>query len=127
MPTLPPAMLRLVGAFAPHFSPRVWSHVLVLLAGAMLTPGRRTVAAALRAMGLAQERRFERYHRVLNRARWSSVAVSRTLLRLLIATFVPDGPHWSSASMRRSSVAAVPRSVPRASIATRCAPATATS
>lgn len=92
MPTLPPAMLRLVGSFAPHFSPRVWSHILVLLAGAMLTPGRRTVAAALRSMGLEQERRFERYHRVLNRARWSSFAISRTLLRLLIATFVPDGP-----------------------------------
>ena len=60
MPTLPPAMRRLVGSFAPHFSPRVWSHVLVLLAGALLTPGRRTVAAALRAMGLEQERRFER-------------------------------------------------------------------
>jgi hypothetical protein len=91
MPTRPPALLRLVGSFTPHVSPRVWSHVRVLLAGAMLAPGRRTVAAALRAMGLEQERRFERYHRVLNRARWSSFAISRTLLGLLITTFVPDG------------------------------------
>src|SRR6266540_3363468 len=92
MPTLPPALLRLLGSFAPHFSRRVWSHVLVLVAGAILAPGRRTVTAALRAMGLDQHRRFERYHRVLNRARWSGLAVSRTLLRLLIATFAPDGP-----------------------------------
>src|SRR6266540_6038692 len=92
MPTLPPALLRLLGSFAPHFSRRVWSHVLVLVAGAILAPGRRTVTAALRAMGLDQHRRFERYHRVLNRARWSSLAVSRTLLRLLVATFAPDGP-----------------------------------
>jgi DDE superfamily endonuclease len=43
-------------------------------------------------MALDQQTRFERYHRVLNRARWSSFAVSRTLLRLLVATFAPDGP-----------------------------------
>ncbi len=92
MPTLPPAMLRLLAPFAPHFSARVWSHVLVLVAGAILAPGRRTVTAALRAMGLDQDQRFERYHRVLNRARWSGLAVSRTLLRLLVATFAPEGP-----------------------------------
>jgi len=92
MPTLPPAMLRLLGPFAPHFGRRVWPHVLVLVAGAILAPGRRTVTAALRAMGLDQHRRFERYHRVLNRDRWSSLALSRTLLCLLVATFAPDGP-----------------------------------
>jgi hypothetical protein len=92
MPTLPPAMLRLLAPFAPHFSRRVWSHVLVLVAGAILAPGRRTVTATLRAMGLDQDQRFGRYHRVLNCARWSSLAVSRTLLRLLVATFAPDGP-----------------------------------
>ena len=92
MPPLPPAMLRRLDSFAPHFSRRVWCHVLVVVVGAILAPGRRTVTAALRAMGLDQQPRFERYHRVLNRARWSGLAVSRTLLRLLVATFVPDGP-----------------------------------
>jgi hypothetical protein len=85
-------MLRLLAPFAPHFSRRTWPHALVLVAGAVLAPGRRTVTAAMRAMGLSQEQRFERYHRVLNRARWSGFAVSRILLRLLIATFIPDGP-----------------------------------
>ena len=62
------------------------------LRDALLAPGRRTVAAALRAMGLAQEPRFARYHRVLSRARWSGLAVGRVLLGLLVAAFVPDGP-----------------------------------
>jgi len=92
MPTLPPAMLPLLAPFAPCFSRPVWPHALVLLAGALLAPGRRTVAAALRAMGLAQDRRFARYHRVLSRARWSGLAVGRTLLELLVAAFARDGP-----------------------------------
>jgi hypothetical protein len=92
MLTLSPAMLRVVAPFAPRFSRRVWRHALVLLAGALLAPGRRTVAAALRAVGRAHERRFERYHRVLSRARWSGLAVSRVLLRLLVGAFVPRGP-----------------------------------
>ena len=92
MPTLPPAMLPSVAPFAPLFSPRVWCHVQVLLAGALLTPARRTVAAALRVMGLAQARPFHRYHRVLSRAQWSGLAAGRVLLRLLVTAFVPDGP-----------------------------------
>ena len=92
MPTLPPAMLRVLAPFAPHFSRRVWSHVLILVAGAILAPGRRTVTAALRAMDLDQQPRCERYHRVLNRDRWSSLAVGCTLLRLLTVIFAPDGP-----------------------------------
>lgn len=92
MLTLPPAMLPLLTAFAPHFSRRVWRHVLVLLVGAILTPHRRTVAAALRTTGRGQERGFGRYHRVLSRARWSELAVARTLFRLLVTTFVPQGP-----------------------------------
>jgi DDE superfamily endonuclease len=92
MPTLPPAMLHLVAPFGPLLSRRVWRHALVLVAGAVLAPGKRTVTAALRVMGLAQARRFERYHRVLNRAAWSGLAASRVLLGLLVAAFVPSGP-----------------------------------
>jgi hypothetical protein len=64
----------------------------VLLAGALLAPAQRTVTAALRVVGLAQIRQFHRYHRVLSRDRWSSLAVGRVLLRLLVAAFVPTGP-----------------------------------
>src|SRR5918994_391771 len=91
MRTLPTTMIRLLASFAPLFSERLWQHVQVLLAGTILAPGKRTVASALRAVGLEQERRFCRYHRVLSRAVWSSREVSRVLLRLLIEAFVPEG------------------------------------
>jgi hypothetical protein len=92
MRTLPTTMIRLLAPFAPLFSKRVWQHVQVLVAGVILAPGRRTVTSALRAMGLDQERRFHRYHRVLSRASWSSRGASRILLRLLVEPFVPQGP-----------------------------------
>jgi hypothetical protein len=92
MRTLPAMMLHLLNPFVPLFSRRVWSHVQVLLIGAILVPGRRTVSAALRVMGLGQTEHFQRYHRVLNRAVWSGREVSRVLLRLLMKTFVADGP-----------------------------------
>src|ERR671913_1471566 len=60
--------------------------------GAILAPGRRTVSSALRAMGLDHEKRFHRYHRVLSRARWSSLQASRILLGLLLEAFVGEGP-----------------------------------
>jgi hypothetical protein len=92
MPTLPAAMIAALAPFAPLFSRRVWGHAQVLLAGALLAPAHRTVAAALRAMGLAQTRRFHRYHRVLSAARWSGLATGRVLLHLLVVTFAPTGP-----------------------------------
>ncbi len=92
MPTLPKAYVSLIQAFAPHFSNCIWEHARVLLLGTILAPGRRTVTAVLRIMGLSEERQFQTYHRVLNRAVWSSWALSGTLLKLLVQTFVPKGP-----------------------------------
>jgi DDE superfamily endonuclease len=92
MPPPPPALLPLLVPFAPHVSRRVWTHALVLVLGAMLAPGRRTVAAGLRAMGLDHSPRFARSQRGLDRDRWSGLAVGRTLLDLLLAAFVSDGP-----------------------------------
>lgn len=91
MLTLPFALTSLIVGFAPLFSKPVWEHVQVLLVGAILAPGKRTVTSALRVMGLSHERHFQTYHRVLNRAVWSSLAASRILLSLLVATFVPEG------------------------------------
>src|SRR5262249_3396281 len=48
--------------------------------------------ACLRVMGLSEEKHFQTYHRVLNRARWSALRTSRTLLGLLIPVFAPTGP-----------------------------------
>jgi hypothetical protein len=67
--------------FRQVFSVPTWRHVVVLVAGAILSPGRRTVAAALRVTGLEQDPCFTNYHRVLNRNRWSSRRVAHCLLR----------------------------------------------
>jgi len=92
MPTLPSEYLNLIQVFVPLFSNLVWPHAQVLLLGALLTSGPRTVSAALRIMGLSLEKHFQTYHRVLNRAAWSSWQVSRVLLGLLVQTFAAVGP-----------------------------------
>src|SRR6185436_15117584 len=93
MGALPPEIVRVLRVFEDVFSERVWDWVQVLAIGAILTPGQRTVAAVLRVMGLSDERQYQNYHRVLNRARWSSREVSRRLLLDVVAAFVPDtGP-----------------------------------
>jgi hypothetical protein len=92
MRTLPTTMIQVLAPFAPLFSERVFQHVQLLLAGAILAPGKRTIASALRAVGLEHERRFCRYHRVLSRAAWSGREVSRVLLGLLVEAFVAEGP-----------------------------------
>ena len=91
MRPLPTQMIRVLLPFVPLFSKRVWQHAQVLLVGAILAPGARTVASSLRVMRLDQENRFHRYHRVLSRASWSSLKVSRVLLGLLVEAFVPEG------------------------------------
>jgi hypothetical protein len=92
MLTLSPDILTCLSAFAPAFSRRVWQHVLVLVAGAILAPGQRMVTSVLRVMDLSHLRSFQRYHRVLNRDVWRSLDLSRILLRLLVTAFVPEGP-----------------------------------
>jgi hypothetical protein len=88
---LPARIIRVLRPFAPVFSPRVWVWATTLLVGALLAPGPRTVAAALRVLGLQADRPFATYHRVLNRARWSSRALSPILLGLLVRAFVAAG------------------------------------
>ncbi len=92
MLTLPSEYLTLIATFAPVFSARVWRHVQVLVVGGILAPGKRTVTSVLRVMGLSQNKHFQNYHRVLNRAAWSSLELSRLLLKLLVTTFVATGP-----------------------------------
>ncbi len=91
MLTLPVELANLIVAFAPLFSKPVWKHAQVLLVGAILAPGKRTVTSALRVMGLSADEHFQNYHRVLNRALWSSLEASRILLSLLVAAFAPEG------------------------------------
>ncbi|MGH6612080.1 MAG: IS701 family transposase, partial [Burkholderiaceae bacterium] len=72
------------------FSKPVFEHAQVLVLGALLARGKRTVTACLRVLGLSAEPHFQNYHRVLNRARWQALAASRILLGLLVV-LLPAG------------------------------------
>jgi hypothetical protein len=88
---VPPVLVTWLSVFRPCFTAPAWNRVLVLVAGAVLAPGKRTVTQALRVMGLADEPGFRRYHEVLSRARWDARAVARRLLLYIIARLLPDG------------------------------------
>ena len=70
-PCVPNSLPRWMAPFAGLFTRPTWEHVLVLVAGAILTPGRRTVTAALSVLGQRDHPGFTTFHRVLNRNRWS--------------------------------------------------------
>jgi len=89
MRNLPEAIITVLRHFELVFSERVWEWATILLVGAIVAPGTRTVASVLRVMGLSQERQFQTFHRVLNRDQWSSRQLSRILLRVLVRSFVP--------------------------------------
>ena len=89
---VPGQLVAWMQPFRGAFTTPTWRHVLVLVMGAILVPGRRTVASALRVMGLDQVASFSNYHRVLNRNIWSGRWLSRRLFRLLVETFVRDDP-----------------------------------
>lgn len=82
----------LFAAFSPLFTQPTFQHALRLLEGAILTVGRRTVASALRSLGLQDDPRFQNYHRVLSRARWSCRQAGKILLLRLVDAFLPEGP-----------------------------------
>jgi hypothetical protein len=86
---LPPSFLVRLAGFADLFTRPTWSLVPLLLAGAILTPARRTITAALRILGRDRDPGFCTFHRILNRAAWSSRAAAGQLLILLIKAFVP--------------------------------------
>lgn len=120
---------RFVGtvlAFVPHFHHRTWHHAEILLVGAILAPGKRTVTSLLRISDLTCERHFVNYHRVLSQARWSGREAARLLLGLLIHAFAPPGPvalGLDDANERRHGN----RIKAKVSLAIRCAHPTLTS
>src|SRR5512133_4190253 len=108
-----------LSGFRDCFTAPVWNHVLVLVAGAVLAPGKRTVSQALRVMGLATKPGFARYHEVLSRARWDGRAVAHKLLAQVLDAFLPAGEVVIGIP---SSDAGAPRSRRAGSTAIRCAP-----
>jgi hypothetical protein len=84
---LPAEIIPVLAHFRPVFTQPTYKAV-ELVVGTVLARGRRTVTAALRAIGKRDEPQWSKYHHVLNRASWSGLIVSRLLLHLLVATFV---------------------------------------
>jgi hypothetical protein len=88
MLNLPTIMIDLLDPFAPGFyGMTTWAKAQILLIGTILTPGKRTVTAALRVMGLKDDVKFAQYHQVLSRAVWSPLGLAQRLLRLLVISF----------------------------------------
>ena len=84
-------IIPILAQFRPLFTAPTWKKLMILLTGTMLARGRRTVTAALYQTGHQFETNLSTFHQVLNRARWSPLAVSRHLLSLIVETFVQAG------------------------------------
>jgi hypothetical protein len=110
---LPDPMREVLTVFRPLFTAPTWRKLMTLLTGTLLAQGRRTVTAALCSTGNDQAGTWSTFHQMLNRARWSPLAVSRQLLLLIVETFVPAGAcvdlvidetlerHWGSKISKR--------------------------
>jgi hypothetical protein len=127
LPLIPPVLTGWLALFRPYFTAPTFQHVLVLVAGAVLAPGKRTVTQVLRVMGLADQVGFGRYHEVLNRARWDAHALARQLLVHLLDRLLPSGPVVVGVDDTIERAGGARRSGRAASIATRCGPPRATS
>ena len=88
---LPDPILEVLMTFRPLFTAPTWRKLMILLTGTLLAQGRRTVAAALRHADNSMAGNWSNFHQVLNRARWSPLALSHQILLLIVATFVPAG------------------------------------
>lgn len=92
MLTLPGWIKTIIDPFAQAFwGMGTWERAQEMVVGALLTTGKRTISAVLRALGRADEKNYARYHNVLNRAVWSGLEVSRLLLRVVLKTFDTGG------------------------------------
>jgi hypothetical protein len=89
---LPAEAAPLLAAFAPAFTTPTFARFVTLLAAAVLTTGRRTIANLLRTLGpLAKGHRTD-YQRVLSRAPWSGVQLGCALAGFLLHHLLPEGP-----------------------------------
>lgn len=89
---LPPEAHGLVQILAIHFTSPTYQRLSVLLVGALLTTGRRTVANLLRTLRHLAPGHTTGYQRVFSRAPWSGLALGCALARFLLDHVVPDGP-----------------------------------
>lgn len=92
MTELPTEIITILAAFSSEFTRPTWKNIQILLVGAILCRGARRITSILRVMDLREEKNFSKYHRVLSRAEWSSLALSKILLGLLIGILPSSWP-----------------------------------
>lgn len=92
MLSFPDEFLAIIIRYTGLFSKPVFTHVKLLLIGAILAPGKRTVSAVLRILGLSNAQQYHKYYRVLSLAKWSCLKGARILLGQLVSCFLADGP-----------------------------------
>jgi len=122
MLTLSQRIRQVVRHVEPVVSERVWEWAKVLVIGALLAPGERTVTAIVRVMGCADDQHVQNDHRVLTRATWSNRERSRRLLvRLCIAGNEPVIMGIDDTIERRRGRTMATRGVSRDPVRSRCA------
>jgi DDE superfamily endonuclease len=89
--TFPPELLAQISFISSMFGLPTWKKVQLLLIGAILCPGSRTVCNVLRTLGLDQVKAFHKYHRVLSKDKWKSYTFCGKLLKALVDAFVDEG------------------------------------
>jgi len=85
-------ILAVLAIFASEFSLPTWKNIKVLLMGAILCRGPRRISSILRVMGLASIPNFSKYHRVLSRAKWNGLTLSKILFGLLVKLLPESWP-----------------------------------
>jgi len=89
MINIPTGFQSTISCFSFAFRKDVWPKAQILLFGAIICPGSRTVCNVLRSVGLRWEKNFSKYHRFLSRDKWSAFQLSSVLLRLVVNRFIP--------------------------------------
>jgi|SRR5215475_5471253 len=89
---LPSEAAPLLATLAPAFTTPTFPRFVTLLAAALLTTGRRTVANLLRTLGPLAPGHRTAYQRVLSRAPWSGLQLGCALAGLLLRHLLPAGP-----------------------------------
>lgn len=92
MSSLPRAIETVFNAFSIMFTLPTWDNIQILMTGAILCQGPRRVSSILRVMGLSSDKRFGKYHRVLNRAQWNSMMGAKILLGLIVILLPASAP-----------------------------------
>ncbi len=92
MLSLPSSAEPIFTSLSAAFTDSTARHVLVLMVGAILARGRRTITAVLRAAGGLANAHFSTYHRVFSRASWSPWTLGRSLTRMVIELLPANQP-----------------------------------